>query len=1669
MPEQTSNSFNELITDLHTYNTPATVMTDAVNATITTDGENQFILQNMKSNELAAQLTPGFQPLGVATYKNIAYIISGRFDSFGDFIEGEIGTYPSPDWATLNAPMLSSATSAVSPPSNLSQIDYPILDVYSPLQNFLTGSFTKPSGIAPHLLDALIDNYLALNGLPDTPANRELGGNFILSNDGWYTEPFRSSKFNFKQDRLIEVELQESYDNSINIIFTDDSNKVRLVNSRFIMSEDGKSAALANRRQTKDTNTYSEVRFFANNLLKTSDKIPDLNFVGTPEGGQLPCGNYKVYLKYSDTDGSLSDIIEESRMIAVGLGNRGGKTNEISDRYIHLTMSNLDYKFSSVKVYYSYFTGDTDSVGVLKEINNLYAVPSSGVMNIYIYGNESTTDIETSGFTLDYSSINTVKTFTQHDDRLVNGNVTNLNNDLDIFREISQQIAPFPLDTAMNIKGLTDGYANPKNVYDNLGLWAGETYEFGICYILKDGKGVTPVFPIRGIDDFEKVSNANDYTINPSNPLLYEKIDNLDGYYEVTSGPPTMGQAKKENRLGVYRTPKKRNILTGGLPTGDGRYNGLNTFGNATDVRNIFYDTKILYNTTSSNPYSTFITSKVEGFFMVRKQRKRDCITQGYITNANKVYLYPVVNGDSAHDYYYSREHVPQQFASNILVTTSPSQTVTLGLSLPGKFVPHPGQLTEFATTTKDGTVSGSGVIYINGGDGTSKKWWPANQGMFDPPYTQAGDPTVLNIHGGNDQNMYTDTDNKLIDSRFVFYTPDMLVDAPYIASLFSNTKKGMTINNTAVSMGSVLDSTKLYNSILPYNTGYYSNNVVKILELNNSTFDPVLQNSFGYGKNMSDNYFQYINEFQDAYVKDQFSAISNRNIYCRIPRERGTGNIGGLYYAGLPGISETAGVGVDSVRYSDYIGIKCVAKDPSKLLDPSTGLPPPSYASSAPSVLMNILGSPLFKPADNLSSYAAMPNAGTVSDNLRASERWLDRFQFQGINFGVQANIYNSEQGVTAASSLTNNDWKNKYSNSNNSEAYYAYSKRIPLEWFRTGVVPGYSSYPYWGLLGLIIKGGGDCFINYVYKRAWYSHGIDGIPTAVDPGLYQINNLDTGLIERGLVFPMVCESNYNISLRSFQFKDNVEQSLYGQERSFYPFDTIKHMRETRQLESKGYNFGYNDNNSVKSHQSLDDNSPAFSLSYDTRILVSSPSISGSFVNGYSDFSGLNFRDYAKNLGQINKVISQNGTLFCIQENGVSVVPMNQRTMVSQQQGGVFLDDGQLLGQKLLYISTEYGSDQQFSVIKSDNYIYGCSFDKNKIWRIEPVEGGNKTLKTISDFKIQKVLNKFKKRCLANTGTQPFVKANYDRRTNTIIFTYFCLENSKFSTDDNINNPSQPRIASIGSVYFNETTGKWVSKLSWDPLFMFNIGSNVFSFNSKTEQDKIWKHFSDSPVKCNFYGKQEKFEFEFIIVEDSTKQKILNNMLVVCNREFPGRLTLSVDDDVNLERPDTWNSTPGIGSTTGPNIVSTTQLMRQRHEDFKYNILGIGVDELLFEMSPEEAQRLEGAWFTYAGVTYIFGAISTTLAGPNQLYIKILDQNLTLVTSIPLAISINTLNFGTFKQNMEYIEDHLYIEISKNKENSRIRDKYIRVKFSYEGMDYITIQKIISSFDYSFS
>ena len=114
---------------------------------------------------------------------------------------------------------------------------------------------------------------------------------------------------------------------------------------------------------------------------------------------------------------------------------------------------------------------------------------------------------------------------------MIFGNISSNIADYDTFADISSQLKIEENDKLMKIKGLGEGYANSDNVYANLGYWAGETYEIGIVYILKEGKGLTPVFPLKGGDNYE-----NNFTYSSSTSF------GDDGYIQNTS----------ENKLGSW-------------------------------------------------------------------------------------------------------------------------------------------------------------------------------------------------------------------------------------------------------------------------------------------------------------------------------------------------------------------------------------------------------------------------------------------------------------------------------------------------------------------------------------------------------------------------------------------------------------------------------------------------------------------------------------------------------------------------------------------------------------------------------------------------------------------------------------------------------------------------------------------------------------------------------------------------------------------------------------------------------------------------------------------------------------------------------------------------------------------------------------------------------------
>lgn len=96
MKKETVNTFTEgMVKDLHPLNTPATVLTDALNATLVTYDGNEYVLQNDSGNGRVetARLPQGYVPVGMKEYGGIIYVAS--YNPLNG--KSQLGSFPSPE------------------------------------------------------------------------------------------------------------------------------------------------------------------------------------------------------------------------------------------------------------------------------------------------------------------------------------------------------------------------------------------------------------------------------------------------------------------------------------------------------------------------------------------------------------------------------------------------------------------------------------------------------------------------------------------------------------------------------------------------------------------------------------------------------------------------------------------------------------------------------------------------------------------------------------------------------------------------------------------------------------------------------------------------------------------------------------------------------------------------------------------------------------------------------------------------------------------------------------------------------------------------------------------------------------------------------------------------------------------------------------------------------------------------------------------------------------------------------------------------------------------------------------------------------------------------------------------------------------------------------------
>lgn len=476
----------------------------------------------------------------------------------------------------------------------------------------------------------------------DTVINGELveAGSIVdLDTDG----------FNFSLNNPLEIDAQSSYDGSVNLIFNDNRNIPRLVNSRFSVLQNN-TYEVVDRIGNNDTNLYDSEQFdLDTSLYKRVNTIPTITFNSVLPSGNLKVGNYVIYIKYADADGNETDFVGESGIISCFIGGDrdpfsidGGFRDQLASKSISLTVSDIDSSYEYIKVYYTRSTSDVDSNRVVTahEIDRKFPVRNNSC-NVIITGSEETKDIPVSDINIQYSIIDKAKSQTVCQNMLFLGNSCKPDMMYKDLSDISLRLLPYLIEsdserfigkTSYDYSDLSDQsysheYYNTLNIYNKVGYWNEEIYRFGVVYIMKDGS-LSPVYNIRGkngIPKFEELQSA----YLQSDLWKYENNEKVRNYIPIDESTfDVSGTSYLENAKGVLR---------------------INTDSDSRKVYGI--------GIAIPTEVSEYLNTLVQGLFIVRQKRIPTILAQAYVMPRDLEAEVPLIN--------YGGSYIAERFLDN--------------------------------------------------------------------------------------------------------------------------------------------------------------------------------------------------------------------------------------------------------------------------------------------------------------------------------------------------------------------------------------------------------------------------------------------------------------------------------------------------------------------------------------------------------------------------------------------------------------------------------------------------------------------------------------------------------------------------------------------------------------------------------------------------------------------------------------------------------------------------------------------------------------------------------------------------------------------------------------------------------------------------------------------
>lgn len=299
---------------------------------------------------------------------------------------------------------------------------------------------------------------------------------------------------------FIDLELQQDYDDSMNVIITSSGFNPLLVNSGFVY-RDNKFYS-TERSDYSTTDILDQVK-----LIIDSFTSLDITFDEIVAGGSLKPGNYVYYFSYLTEDLNESELVNQSSICQVTLGSgdnlRGGVDTDNASKTVSLILTSVDQTFSYIQPYFTYTSGDETKVKQTIKIDTPIRI-SGSTINFRHNGFEPATEIPTSEIGINFSGISSAGSLTTSKGYLFLANTSEPERRDEALSNFAKNIQI----RASSVTKNSEFYKDPKNVYEKLGYFSGETYLVYAVFKYTSG-GYSPAYPTSGFDYSTQLPNTD--------------------------------------------------------------------------------------------------------------------------------------------------------------------------------------------------------------------------------------------------------------------------------------------------------------------------------------------------------------------------------------------------------------------------------------------------------------------------------------------------------------------------------------------------------------------------------------------------------------------------------------------------------------------------------------------------------------------------------------------------------------------------------------------------------------------------------------------------------------------------------------------------------------------------------------------------------------------------------------------------------------------------------------------------------------------------------------------------------------------------------------------------------------------------------------------------------